>query len=122
MINKNTTLRRAKIKAHIRKKIFGTPERPRLTVYRSLSEFYGQIIDDVNGVTLVAVSSIGKTDKDAVATAKTKTEKSVMLGKLLAKKAAEKNISTVVFDRNGLLYHGRVKAFADAVREGGLKF
>ena len=122
MINKNTTLRRAKIKAHIRKKIFGTPERPRLTVYRSLSEFYGQIIDDVNGVTLVAVSSIGKTDKDAVAGAKTKTEKSVMLGKLLAKKAAEKNISTVVFDRNGLLYHGRVKAFADSVREGGLKF
>jgi len=122
MINKNTTLRRAKIKAHIRKKIFGTPERPRLTVYRSLSEFYGQIIDDVNGVTLVAVSSIGKTDKESVAGVKTKTEKSVMLGKLLAKKAAEKNISTVVFDRNGLLYHGRVKAFADSVREGGLKF
>jgi large subunit ribosomal protein L18 len=122
MIKKNTTLRRAKIKAHIRKKIFGTPERPRLSVYRSLTEIYGQIIDDVNGVTLVAVSSIGKTDKDAVAGAKTKTDKSVMLGKLLAKKAAEKNISTVVFDRNGLLYHGRVKAFADSVREGGLKF
>ena len=122
MIKKNTTLRRAKIKAHIRKKIFGTPERPRLTVYRSLSEIYGQIIDDVNGVTLVAVASNGKTDKEAVVGAKTKTEKGVMLGKLLAKKAAEKNITAVVFDRNGLLYHGRVKAFADAVREGGLKF
>ncbi len=122
MINKNTTLRRAKIKAHIRKKIFGTPERPRLTVYRSLSEIYGQIIDDVNGVTLVAVASNGKTDKTAVVGAKTKTEKGVMLGKLLAQKAAEKSITTVVFDRNGLLYHGRVKAFADAVRAGGLKF
>jgi large subunit ribosomal protein L18 len=122
MINKSTTIRRAKIKAHIRKKIFGTPERPRLTVYRSLSEIYGQIIDDVNGVTLVAVASIGKTDKSAVVGAKNKTEKGVMLGKLLAQKAAEKNITTVVFDRNGLLYHGRVKAFADAVRAGGLKF
>ena len=122
MINKNTTLRRAKIKAHIRKKIFGTPERPRLTVYRSLSEIYGQIIDDVNGVTLVAVASNGKTDKEAVVGAKTKTEKGVMLGKLLAKKAAGKNISTVVFDRNGLLYHGRVKALAEAIRKNGIQF
>jgi len=122
MITKDTTQRRAKIKATIRKKITGTSERPRLTVYRSLGNIYGQIIDDTAGKTLVAVSSISKELKEQVAAAKSKKEKSVLVGKFIAKKALEKNIKNVVFDRNGLLYHGRVKALADGAREGGLKF
>ncbi|HTX18223.1 MAG TPA: 50S ribosomal protein L18 [Bacteroidota bacterium] len=122
MITKDTTRRRAKIKATIRKKISGTAERPRLTVYRSLGNIYGQIIDDTAGKTLVAVSSISKELKEQVAAIKSKKAKSGLVGKIIAKKALEKNITNVVFDRNGLLYHGRVKALADGAREGGLKF
>ncbi|MEW6060729.1 MAG: 50S ribosomal protein L18 [Bacteroidota bacterium] len=122
MIKKDYTKRRLRIKASIRKKIFGTPERPRLTVYRSLNQIYGQIIDDTVGKTLVAVSSNSKDVKNELASAKSKVERSMIVGKLLAKKALEKNINAVVFDRNGYLYHGRVKALADGAREGGLKF
>jgi large subunit ribosomal protein L18 len=122
MIKKDTTKRRLRIKKTIRKKIFGSVERPRLTVYRSLDEIYGQIIDDVSGKTLVALSTNAKEVKEEVAAVKTKVGKSTLVGKLLAKKASEKNISAVVFDRNGYLFHGRVKAFADGAREGGLKF
>lgn len=122
MINKDATHRRAKIKASIRKKISGTAQRPRLTVYRSLGNIYGQIIDDVSGKTLVAASSISKEVKAELVSAKSKKEKSLAVGKILAKKALEKNIQNVVFDRNGYLYHGRVKALADGAREGGLKF
>jgi large subunit ribosomal protein L18 len=122
MINKDATHRRNKIKAYIRKKITGTAQRPRLTVYRSLGNIYGQIIDDVARKTLVSASSISKEVKTELASAKSKKEKSVIVGKILAKKALEKNIKNVVFDRNGLLYHGRVKALADGAREGGLKF
>jgi large subunit ribosomal protein L18 len=122
MINKDTMQRRTKIKATIRKKISGTAERPRLSVYRSLGNIYGQIIDDVAGKTLVAASSIAKEVKTELAGAKSKKAKSTLVGKILAKKALEKNIKNVVFDRNGLLYHGRVKALADGAREGGLKF
>ncbi len=122
MINKETKQRRDKIKASIRKKILGTAERPRLTVYRSLGNIYGQIIDDATGKTLVAASSASKDVKDEMASAKSKKDKSVVVGKFLAKKALEKNIKNVVFDRNGYLYHGRVKALADGAREGGLKF
>lgn len=122
MINKNNRIRREKIKVTIRKKIFGTTERPRLSIYRSLNEIYGQIIDDTTGKTLVSASSNANDAKEIVAGAKSKVEKSVLVGKLLAKKAIEKNITTVVFDRNGYLYHGRVKALADGAREGGLKF
>jgi large subunit ribosomal protein L18 len=122
MINKDATHRRAKIKASIRKKIGGTAQRPRLTVYRSLGNIYGQIIDDVTGKTLVAASSISKEVKAELVSAKSKKEKSLAVGKILAKKALEKNIQNVVFDRNGYLYHGRVKALADGAREGGLKF
>lgn len=122
MIKKDYNKRRLKIKATIRKKIYGTSERPRFTVYRSLNEIYGQIIDDTVGQTLVAISSNSKEVKSELASAKSKVEKSAIVGKLLAKKALEKNISAVVFDRNGYLYHGRVKALADGAREGGLKF
>ena len=122
MITKDATHRRDKIKASIRKKITGTAERPRLSVYRSLGNIYGQIIDDIAGRTLVEASSVSKEVKAELTAAKTKKDKSVIVGKILAKKALEKNIKNVVFDRNGLLYHGRVKALADGAREGGLKF
>ncbi|MFA5833726.1 MAG: 50S ribosomal protein L18 [Bacteroidota bacterium] len=122
MIKKDTTKRRLRIKQTIKKKVFGSTERPRFSVYRSLNEIYGQIIDDVTGKTIVALSTNAKEVKQEVAAVKTKIEQSTLVGKLLAKKAIEKNISAVVFDRNGYLYHGRVKAFADGAREGGLKF
>lgn len=122
MIKKDTTKRRLRIKQTIRKRVFGSTERPRFSVYRSLNDIYGQIIDDVTGKTLVALSTSSKEIKAEVAAVKTKVEQSSLVGKMLAKKAIEKNISAVVFDRNGYLYHGRVKAFADGAREGGLKF
>ena len=122
MIKKDRTLRRERIKVSVRKKIYGTPERPRLTVYRSLNDIYGQIIDDVSGKTILSISSISKEVREEVAATKTKVAKSAVIGKVLAKKAIEKNITTVVFDRNGYLYHGRVKALAEGAREGGLKF
>jgi len=108
--------RRIRIKAHIRTKISGTAEKPRLTVFRSNAQIYAQIIDDVKGVTLAAASSLGSKDK------MTKTEQAAVVGKLIAKNALEAGIKEVVFDRNGYLYHGRVKQLADAAREGGLKF
>ena len=108
--------RRIRIKAHIRTKISGTAEKPRLSVFRSNTQIYAQIIDDVKGVTLAAASSLGS--KDTI----TKTEQAAVVGKLIAKNALEAGIKEVVFDRNGYLYHGRVKQLADAAREGGLKF
>ena len=122
MIKKDRTLRRERIKISVRKKIYGTPERPRLTVYRSLNDIYGQIIDDVSGKTILSISSISKEVREEVAATKTKVAKSTVIGKVLAQKAIEKNITTVVFDRNGYLYHGRVKALAEGARAGGLKF
>ena len=108
--------RRTKIKAGIRSRVFGTPERPRLSVFRSNKQIYAQVIDDVHGKTLAAASSKNLTDK------MTNIEKSTLVGKALAEKALQAGISTVVFDRNGYLYHGRVKGLADGAREGGLKF
>ncbi len=122
MIKKDNTQRRQKIKNSIRKKIFGTSERPRLTVYRSLNQIYGQIVDDVSGRTLVAISSKTKELQPQIEKAESKIQKSIIVGKMLAQKAQEKKVTTVVFDRNGYAYHGRVKALADAAREGGLKF
>ncbi|MFA6542220.1 MAG: 50S ribosomal protein L18 [Bacteroidota bacterium] len=122
MIKRHYNKRRLRIKATIRKKIYGTSERPRFTVYRSLNDIYGQIIDDTIGKTLVSISSNSKDVKGDMAAAKSKVERSQIVGKLLAKKALEKNINAVVFDRNGYLYHGRVKALADSAREAGLKF
>jgi large subunit ribosomal protein L18 len=111
--------RRYRIKKGIRQKIAGTAERPRLTVYRSNTAIYAQIIDDDKGHTLASCSSrIQEINEQQV----NKTEKSKMVGHKLAAKAREAGIEKVVFDRNGYLYHGRVKALADAAREGGLDF
>jgi len=110
--------RRKKIKTRIRGKISGTPERPRLAVFRSNKEIYVQLINDVAGNTLAAAST---RDKDFARTG-TKSDQSKGVGLAIAKKAAEKGISTVVFDRGGYLYHGRIKAVAEGAREGGLKF
>ena len=115
---KNKRLRR---KIRIRKKIKGTPERPRLTVYRSLKYIYAQIIDDEAGHTLVAASSLEKELKEKLKSTKD-IEAAKAVGELIAKRALEKGIEKVVFDRNGYKYHGRVKALADAAREAGLKF
>ena len=111
--------RRTKIKYRIRKKIFGTGERPRLSVFRSNKQIYAQIIDDNDGVTLASASSREKGFAD-IKGAKSELAKEV--GKNLAEKAKEKGITEVVFDRNGYLYHGRIKSLADGAREGGLKF
>lgn len=111
--------RRLKIKRRIRNKIEGGAEKPRMTVFRSNKQISVQLIDDLNGKTLVAASSQAK---DIAAQSGTKQEKAAMVGKLLAEKALAAGIQTVVFDRNGYLYHGRVKQLADAAREAGLKF
>jgi len=112
-------LRRRK---HIAKKIRGSAERPRLVVFRSNREIYGQIIDDFNHITLASASSKSKDIEKEIAKAKNKVERAKLAGKLLGEKAKDKKINTVVFDRAGYLYHGRVKAFADGAREGGLQF
>ena len=109
-------------KTRIRKSIFGTSEKPRLSIYRSLNNIYGQVIDDSSGKTLAAASSLSKEIAEDLKSAKSKSAKSKLVGTLVAKKAIEQNISTVVFDRNGFKYHGRVQAFAEGAREGGLKF
>lgn len=108
--------RRLKIKKSIRGKISGTPERPRLTVFRSNKQIYAQVIDDTTGKTLAAASSL-KMEEKAV-----KKELAAKVGELIAKNAQEAGIQAVVFDRNGYLYHGRVQELADAARKGGLKF
>lgn len=112
-------LRRQRIKYTIRKKVSGTAQLPRLSVFRSNTEIYAQMIDDVNGNTLAAASS---RDKDIAAQKGTKTEKSKMVGEAIAKKAIALGLSSCVFDRGGFLYHGRIKAVAEGAREGGLKF
>ena len=108
--------RRIKIKYRVRNKISGTTECPRMSVFRSNKQIYVQIIDDLSGKTLAAASSLGMTEKVA------KKDQAAKVGEMIAKKAQEAGITTVVFDRNGYLYHGRVKEVADAARNGGLKF
>jgi large subunit ribosomal protein L18 len=116
-LNKNN--RRTRIKMKIRKRVKGSSSSPRLSVFRSNSEIYAQLVDDKAGKTLMAVGSVDKSIK----TAKTnKIEKAKMVGKLIAEKAVASGISEVIFDRNGFLYHGRIKSLADGAREGGLKF
>ena len=119
MVNRPDT-RAARIKRHkrVRAKISGTPEIPRLDVFRSNANIYAQIIDDVNGVTLAAASSIEK-DFEGQGSNSEAAEK---VGKLIAERAKAKGIENVCFDRGGYLYHGRVKALADGAREGGLNF
>lgn len=107
--------RRNKIKARIRGRISGTAARPRMTVFRSNKQIYVQLIDDLAGKTLVATSSKGIENG-------TKIEIAAIVGENIAKKALEAGITEVVFDRNGYLFHGRVKSLADAARKGGLKF
>lgn len=115
-----TKLEKAKrIRRRIRKKINGTAERPRLSVFRSNKEIYAQIINDDLGHTLVAVSS---RDKDIAAQEGTKTDKAAMVGEKIARLALEKGIEKVVFDRGTHIYHGRIKALAEGARKGGLKF
>ena len=117
----NKIERRARIKMRIRKIVNGTPSQPRMTVFRSNKQIYVQFIDDLAGVTLATASSLDK-EVAAEATGKNKSEVAALVGKLAAARAIEKGITAVSFDRNGYLYHGRVKMLADAAREGGLKF
>ncbi|WP_370408542.1 50S ribosomal protein L18 [Tenacibaculum dicentrarchi] len=109
--------RRQRIKYRIRKVITGTPVKPRLSVFRSNKEIYAQLIDDVAGVTLAAASS-----RDKEITAGSKSEAAAAVGKAIAERAAAKGFETISFDRNGFLYHGRIKVLAEAAREAGLKF
>nr|WP_321245123.1 50S ribosomal protein L18 [uncultured Psychroserpens sp.] len=109
--------RRTRIKHRIRKIVNGTASKPRLSVYRSNKEIYAQIVDDVAGTTLVAVSS-----RDKGIDTNSKADAALAVGKAIAEKATKAGVETVAFDRNGYLYHGRVKALAEAAREAGLKF
>ena len=118
---KTTTAARIRRHARVRKSVSGRPERPRLAVFRSLSHIYAQVIDDSSGHTLVSASDVeagvrGQRD------GKKKTQVAEMVGEALARKAAEKKIKAVVFDRGGFRYHGRIKALAEAARKGGLSF
>jgi large subunit ribosomal protein L18 len=119
-MNRRMTARLSR-KRRIRKKISGTGERPRLSVFRSARHIYAQIVDDVQGHTLVAASTLSKEIKEKLTGLK-KGETAKEVGRLLAAKAKQKGISQVVFDRNGFLYHGRVKAVAESCREHGLVF
>ncbi|KAA6302263.1 MAG: 50S ribosomal protein L18 [Candidatus Ordinivivax streblomastigis] len=109
-------LRRIKIKQRVRKHLSGTTERPRLSVFRSNKQIYAQVIDDLTGKTLAAASSLGMNEKAP------KKEIASKVGELIAQKSKEAGIEVVIFDRNGYLYHGRVKELAEAARKGGLKF
>src|SRR5712691_642610 len=115
---KDRVVARKRIKERIRSKVHGTPERPRLAVFRSLKHIYAQVIDDASGKTIVSASS---RDKDA-GTKGVNAAAAKALGVLIAKKAKDKGINRVVFDRGGYLYHGNIKALADAARENGLEF
>jgi large subunit ribosomal protein L18 len=118
MATDNKVIRRQKLRWRIRTKISGTAQRPRFSVYRSNKDIYVQLIDDTTGTTLAAASS---REKDIFSAGGTKIEKSIKVGKLAAERAKAAGVETVVFDRGGYLYHGRVKAVADGAREGGLK-
>ncbi len=119
---KNET--RSRVHKRIRKKVLGTAERPRLNVYRSVNHIYAQVIDDAEGVTLVSASSLeaGKAKDGKAHLRGGNLAAAKQVGKLVAERAKEKGVSQVVFDRGGYIYHGRVKALADAAREAGLKF
>jgi large subunit ribosomal protein L18 len=118
-MSKKTKLKRNKIKKRIRKIVFGTKDQPRLTVFRSNKEIYAQIIDDYSSKTIASASS---KDKDLKLKTSNKTEISKIVGDSIGKKAIEAGIKKVSFDRNGYLYHGRVKSLADGAREAGLNF
>jgi large subunit ribosomal protein L18 len=107
--------------ARVRKKVFGTPERPRMNVFRSISDIYVQIIDDHSGNTLVSASSIDSALRDSLS-GKSKGEQALLVGEEIAKRAKAKGISAVVFDRGGYIYTGRVKSLAEGARKAGLEF
>ena len=115
--DKNVT--RKKRHVRVRTKISGTAARPRLNVFRSNKHIYAQLIDDVNAVTIASASTM---DKEFTSESKADTEAAAKVGEMIAKKAVEKGVTSVVFDRGGYLFHGRVKALADAARENGLEF
>ena len=119
-IDKNKVRQRRHLR--VRKKISGTPERPRLNVYRSTTNIYAQVIDDVAGNTLVSASTLDKAVKAENKRLKQNADAAKLVGKLVAERALEKGIKEVVFDRGGYPYHGRVQALADAAREAGLDF
>ncbi len=108
--------------ARRKKKMVGVAERPRLVVYRSLQYIHAQLVDDTKGHVLLGINNKSKVVGDSLKDAKTKVEQSYKLGKLFAEEAKKKNITRIIFDRNGYIFHGRVKAFADGAREGGLDF
>ncbi len=112
---------RLRIHTRIRRKMTGTAERPRLAVFRSVAHIYAQVIDDAKGTTVVAASSLEKSNRDTLKTGGN-LEAAKMIGKAVAERAKEKGIRQVVFDRGGYQYHGRIKALADAAREAGLEF
>lgn len=122
-MKKSATLRAARIRRHarVRKRVKGTGDKPRLTVFRSLTHIYAQVIDDVTRQTIVSASDVEKDLKTKV-DGKKKSEVATLVGNLVAERAKEKGVSKVVFDRGGYLYHGRVKALAEAARAGGLEF
>lgn len=111
-----------KRRTRIRGRVFGSTERPRLTVRRSAKHVYAQIIDDVRRITLASAGSLSKELSSEIGSAKSGVERAKIVGKALAKTAKEKGITKVVFDRNGCLFHGRIKALADGARAGGLDF
>jgi large subunit ribosomal protein L18 len=121
MAKVSSNVARKRRHARLRTKVAGTPAKPRLCIFRSLSSIYAQIIDDAAGVTLTSAASVGSEIKEQ-ATGKNKTPVAELVGTTLAKSAQEKGISEVVFDRAGYKYHGRVKALAEAARKAGLKF
>lgn len=116
--NSRQDVRRA-VHARIRKKVQGTPERPRLAVFRSLNHIYAQVIDDVNGTTICSASTV---EKSAGVGNGGNVDAAKSVGKLIAERAKEKGVNSVVFDRGGYIYHGRVKSLAEAAREAGLHF
>ncbi len=113
---------RERRKKQIRKKVYGTADKPRLAIFRSLKHIYAQLIDDLNDKAILTVSDLTEEVSAEVKDESTKTEKSKIVGKIVAKKALENDIKAIVFDRSGYRYHGRVKALAESAREAGLKF
>ena len=122
-MKKTATMRAARIRRHarVRRRVKGTPERPRLAVFRSLSHIYAQVIDDVGRKTIVAASDV-EPDLKAKINGKKKEEVAALVGSVVADRAKEKGVTQVVFDRGGFVFHGRVKALAEAARESGLEF
>ena len=120
--SKIKSAKRTRKKMHLRKRILGTPEKPRLAVFRSARNIYAQLIDDAHNTTLTGVSTLTPTLKADLSKAKNKTEAAKIVGKHLAEKAKENKLEKVVYDRGGFLYHGRVRAVAEGARENGLVF